>query len=279
MAAAHDGVLSDDFSDLVAALSAEASTAPAAPHWPVVPTRASLPGAPVPEAPADDGFDFALSPGVKLEQGNIPERSMLDADFRRLFEDLDGPKAEAPTDAAFEVDLSLALESLLAEEPAPTAEERQPDLDRYFQGLRDEATDGATAGDGERLLREGEASFAAGQPERAVEQLRAAARDPIVRLQASRLLGRMARDRGDLEEAIEWFERAAEVPVPELETWQALLYELADTLEVAGEHARALAVLLELRAATPGYRNVDSRVVELSSRQAGPWPTGTRRSA
>jgi hypothetical protein len=87
----------------------------------------------------------------------------------------------------------------------------------------------------------------------------------------------MARDQGRLTEAIEWLGRAAEVPVPALETWQGLLYELADTLEAAGEHARALAILLELRAATPGYRDVDSRVTELSSRLAGPWPTGQRR--
>jgi len=200
----------------------------------------------------------------------------MDADFRRLFEDHDAPTPEASTDGAIEVDLSLALDALLAEESVAGDAARHDDLDGFFEGLRDGAVMDARVNEADRLVREGEASYAAGQIEQATRQLREAAREPQVRLQASRLIARMARDRGDLSEAIEWLERAADVPVPVLETWQGLLYELADTLEAAGEHARALAILLELQAATPAYRDVDSRVAELSSRQAGPWSAGQR---
>jgi hypothetical protein len=46
------------------------------------------------------------------------------------------------------------------------------------------------------------------------------------------------------------------------------LYELADTLEAAGEDARALAVLLELESIAPGYRDVRERIAKLSPGQA-----------
>ena len=57
---------------------------------------------------------------------------------------------------------------------------------------------------------------------------------------------------------------AAEAPAPTGDAGRAILYELGDLLETRAEHARALAVFLELRAQAPSYRDVSSRVDRLS---------------
>ena len=67
---------------------------------------------------------------------------------------------------------------------------------------------------------------------------------------------------------VEWFERAAEAPAPTREEAHALFYDLAETLEAAGEQARALAVWLELQTDAGGYRDVAERVVRLTKAQA-----------
>jgi hypothetical protein len=47
-----------------------------------------------------------------------------------------------------------------------------------------------------------------------------------------------------------------------------LLYSLAETLEQANDHARALAIFVELEAESGGYRDAASRVERLSKVQA-----------
>ena len=88
------------------------------------------------------------------------------------------------------------------------------------------------------------------------------------------MLARIARDRGSLAEAIEWLERAGEALAPSEEASRSLLYELGDTLESAGEEARALAVFLGLASSAPTYRDVGARLARLRERAAGggePW--------
>jgi hypothetical protein len=82
-------------------------------------------------------------------------------------------------------------------------------------------------------------------------------------------VARLQRDRGDLPAAVEWFERAAEAPAPTPDAGRDLMFELAQTLETAGESARALAVYLELRADAGAYRDVNARIERLSRLQSG----------
>ena len=142
------------------------------------------------------------------------------------------------------------------------------DLDEVFEQLRDEASrrsDAETAqqeyGRGLRLLDEG-------RVEESIGALRAASRAPQFRFPAAASLGRLYRDRGELAQAIEWFERAVEAPAPTAEEIHAIFYELADALEVGGEVARALAVCLELQAAAGDYRDVAERIGRLGKDQA-----------
>ena len=83
------------------------------------------------------------------------------------------------------------------------------------------------------------------------------------------MLGRLYKEHGEITDAIEWLERAAEATVPTQDEGQALLYDLGLALEDAGETARALAVFLELQATAGEYRDVAERVDRLARVQTG----------
>jgi tetratricopeptide (TPR) repeat protein len=65
-----------------------------------------------------------------------------------------------------------------------------------------------------------------GMTEEAIEALTIAAAAPRHRFDASAMLGRVYRDRGDFARAVEWFVRAAGVPAPSAPEAQALLTDL-----------------------------------------------------
>jgi tetratricopeptide (TPR) repeat protein len=105
-------------------------------------------------------------------------------------------------------------------------------------------------------------------PEEAIRALEIAVRSPRQRFDAASMLGRLYLERSDVEHAVEWFEKAAEAPAPTPDAGRALLYDLAQTLESTGEHARALAVFVELEAESGGYRDVAGQIERLSKAQA-----------
>jgi hypothetical protein len=71
-----------------------------------------------------------------------------------------------------------------------------------------------------------------------------------------------------VDRAIEWFERAAEAPPTSPDEGQKVLYDLASSLEITGEVARALAIFMELQADAGSYRDVTARVSRLTKAQA-----------
>ena len=85
------------------------------------------------------------------------------------------------------------------------------------------------------------------------------------RFPAAALLGRIYRDEGSAVEAVEWFERAAEVAAPTPDEGGTLLYHLGTTLDATEEWARALAVFLELRGTAGLYLDVEQRVTRLTT--------------
>jgi tetratricopeptide (TPR) repeat protein len=203
---------------------------------------------------------------------------------------LSGP---APPDRdIFEIDLSGELDDLtdmrqpppappVRADPEQAAEaasaDGTPGLEGFFHGLRERTgrhADGLSA-----ALAYDQASehYNRGEIESAVECLRAAARDPLYRFRAASMLARIARDQQRLAEAVEWLERAGETPAPTVEASHGLLHELGDTLEAAGEDARALAVFLELQSIAPDYRDVAERIAHLSPGQTG--QPGPRRGS
>lgn len=172
------------------------------------------------------------------------------------------PPPAAPTG---EIDLTALLGELQGQAPMPEVAARAtPELEQVFAEMRADSAGDAdedASGDHLDLAR---AYFEMGTPQEAIGSLQMAARSPRYRFVAASMLGEIYRDEGDLRAAIEWFERAAEVPPPEPERGRALLYDLADLLETVGETARSLAVFLELDAEAPGYRDVADRIARLS---------------
>ncbi|HQZ39434.1 MAG TPA: tetratricopeptide repeat protein [Vicinamibacterales bacterium] len=107
-----------------------------------------------------------------------------------------------------------------------------------------------------------------GMVEDAIVALESAARSPRQRFDAASMLGRLHLEREQPAQAIEWFERAAEAPAPTPDASRALLYDLASTLEANGETSRALAIFAEMESESGGYRDVASRIDQLSKTRA-----------
>src|SRR5687768_1931653 len=194
-------------------------------------------------------------------------------------DDVDRPTQDVTTQEGaivvetFEIDLSDALAGLGAALPAPVVPEEpvtEPqDLEATFEEMR------------LRAARDQQAANAAEQYERALEhlemglvadataELEDAARAPLFRFRASARLGRLYVSGGELQQGIDWLERAAEAPASSPDEGLSVLYDLAGALERAGETARALAVLLEIESDRPSYRDVGERIAQLTRAQAG----------
>jgi len=196
--------------------------------------------------------------------------------------DLSGDLESKAAPEAYDIDLSDDLEALLAEASAPVparpadpsapaaqGEEDSLELDDLIRAMRElPGRDEDTAAAARAYDRASE-HYNHGDREAAVACLREAVRDVSHRFRASSMLARLARERGDLVQAIDWLERAKQSPAPTLPASHALLYELADTLQASGEPARALAVFLELHAIAPSYRDVATRIGASSAGTSG----------
>ncbi len=146
----------------------------------------------------------------------------------------------------------------MADDPDPS------NLDDVFRDFREEVSRQTESDEAHQRYKVALTYRDMGMIDDAVRELEKAARSPRLRFDASALLARLLRDRGEVAHAIDWFERAAEAPAPTPEAGRQLLYELGQALEMSGENARALAVYLELQADAGEYHDTASRVARLS---------------
>src|SRR5690606_26673939 len=93
--------------------------------------------------------------------------------------------------------------------------------------------------------------------------------EPRTRFAAAQALAELHRSRGQMDEAVRWYEAAAEAPVPDAADRRAVLYDLAESLEARGEHERALGVLLDLLSQVEDYRDARARLDRLLRVDAG----------
>ncbi len=121
------------------------------------------------------------------------------------------------------------------------------DSTESFKGFHDDITRQSLVATAEQHYKLALAYDEVGMPEQAITELQVAVRSPRRRFEAAAMLARLSLASGRVDAAIDWFERAAEAPAPSLDACRRLLYEFGDTLETAGETARALAVFVELQ--------------------------------
>jgi len=174
-----------------------------------------------------------------------------------------------------EIDLSTALSGLMSSDSnapdapdvpsAPVAvEPAAADIEDVFAQMRAKSAREQQASAALQHYEQAVQFIEQGLDKEAIAALEAAARVPMMRFKAAARLGRLLIDRGDLNDGVEWLERAAEAPATSPDEGYDLLYELAGALEAQGESARALAILMELDAEIEGYRDVRTRIMYLS---------------
>jgi tetratricopeptide (TPR) repeat protein len=179
------------------------------------------------------------------------------------------PKPAAAPVSGGEIDLTSVLGGLNDEEPEEHLKTEPGDLDEVFQDFRHEVLKQSGADQSVQHMTIARTYLEMGLTEEAIPALRTAAKSTRVRFEAASALGRLYKERGDASAAIEWLERAAEAPAPTVDEGRALLYDLAATLEDAGETARALAIFLELQAEGADYRDVAARTERLVGMSGG----------
>jgi tetratricopeptide (TPR) repeat protein len=175
------------------------------------------------------------------------------------------------TGGSIEIDLTGLLGDLQGTPTMPTPP-KPPDrenLAEVFKDFREEVSRQSGTDDAEQQLKLARTYLEVGMTDEAAVSLTTAARSPRHRFEAASMLGRLYLERDDLQQAIEWMERAAEAPAPSAEDARTLLYDLGVVLQRAGETARALAVFMELQADAGDYRDVSQRIERLSRVQTG----------
>jgi tetratricopeptide (TPR) repeat protein len=193
-------------------------------------------------------------------------------DIEQILNELDGPPATAHASSeSVEVDLSVVLDDIKKPSLIPTpaaAPITSSDLDGAFDQLREQAGGGSPIASAEAEYTRALAFQRVGDIEACIAALTHAAGAPRLQFAAASLLAELFRQRGNLDDAIEWLERAAEAPAPAPADSHRVLYDLADALETIGESTRALAVCLELQADAGPYRDVAARIDRLTRVQA-----------
>lgn len=206
------------------------------------------------------------------------ELSSKAIDLDSILGDFDTPPpAEEPTAQAgpadMEVDLSVVVGDIkpgaAVPEVAPPPPPPPPagELEEVFGGMREQVRR-TGLDDAEKEYKRGLALRKAGDIEGCIEALTNASRAPKLRFATSWLIARLYRDRKIMPKAVEWLERASQVPASNIDDGHQVLYELADGLETTGEFARALAICMELESAVSGYRDVAERIDRLTKVQA-----------
>jgi tetratricopeptide (TPR) repeat protein len=140
------------------------------------------------------------------------------------------------------------------------------ELDAVFAELHGHV-DGRTIA--EQQLAAGRVFLAAGLVSEAARAFERASFEPRTRFSATRSLAELHRSRGQITEAVGWYEHAAMAPVPDAAVKRAVLYDLAESLEALGEADRALGVLLDLLSQVEDYRDARARLDRLLRVDAG----------
>jgi tetratricopeptide (TPR) repeat protein len=178
------------------------------------------------------------------------------------------PAGTSPEDGDL-ADLTAALDAELTDSAAGAAgpEAGEESLEDVFQAFKRQVEDEVGSEDYRTHYDLGIAYKEMGLLADALREFEVAAASPELFREACSMLALCQRERGEIDEAVRWYERALEAPGASTEELQGLRYDLADTLLLQGEDQAALDLFQNILDSDPGYRDVRSRVSDLRSRR------------
>ena len=120
------------------------------------------------------------------------------------------------------------------------------------------------AGDADTHYQLGLAFLSQGLITEAVEELTQAGGDPKLAVESYTLISQCFRYKRDFDEASKWLKTALAETKAGTETYFALLFELADVAQAAGDRDGAVGLFRQVADWNPGFRNVAARLEGLA---------------
>jgi tetratricopeptide (TPR) repeat protein len=146
-------------------------------------------------------------------------------------------------------------------------------LERELSGIvaefRKELRSRADTADAETHHQLGLAFMGQGLLTEAVEELTEAAKDKALTIESYSLISQCYRQKRAFEEAAKWLKTAMAETKAGTDQYYALVYELAEIMEAAGDGEKALALFREIRDWNQGFRNVTDKLQSLEKTAAG----------
>ena len=188
-----------------------------------------------------------------------------------------GSEAEGSDVRLDDTDLSDLAAALEAELPVGVEVEGEVDagaageesLEDVFEAFKRQVEDEVGSEDYRTHYDLGIAYKEMGLLDDALKEFEIATASPELFREACSMLALCQRERGELGEAVRWYEKAIEAPGGTPEELQGLRYDLAEALLQQGNEQGALDLYRNILDTDPGYRDVQSRVTEIQSRHGG----------
>ncbi len=137
-------------------------------------------------------------------------------------------------------------------------------LERALSGIvadfRKDLRTKAAVADAETHYQLGLAFISQGLVPEALEELTEAAKDKKLAVDSYTLISQGYRQKRNFDEAAKWLRTAMAEATAGSEQYYALVYELAEVMEAAGQQEQADSLFREIRDWNPGFRNVASRL-------------------
>jgi tetratricopeptide (TPR) repeat protein len=161
---------------------------------------------------------------------------------------------------------ALAVELTDGEEATGPAGEGEESLEEVFAAFKRQVEDEVGSEDFRTHYDLGIAYKEMGLLDDALKEFEVASGSPELFREACSMAALCQRQRGDIEGAVRWYQKALEAPGGTPEELQGLQYDLADALLQQGNDQAALDMFQSIMDGDPGYRDVQSRVTDLQSR-------------
>jgi tetratricopeptide (TPR) repeat protein len=181
-------------------------------------------------------------------------------------EELFADEDESFIDLAKELELELAEEEAMVEEATGRGKE-EAILEEVFREFQRGVQEQLSEEDSDTHFNLGIAYKEMGLLPEAIREFQVASRDTSLFVECCSMVGMCYMEQGMWSQAAEWFQKALSAPNLTPEAQLALRYDLAASLESAGDVDRAVGLYQEVVAQRPDYRDVSVRLEALSGSQ------------